>query len=196
MCRLNVGHQGCLPVRAPVRRLCRTPNHVIRLQAEVDRNPRRIWNEAALQFRQPWLVMIPDRLAPLLSRRRCNNNRLVTSWAEAIHFSLDAGPRTGHPSLPDHWPVPSSLAVHRNKPRKDLAEALTTARTRWRICAKHSPESSVTCKQKIKIKRRRGPVDFAQMNLKNVTRISGDVAVESHQESVSNYPPPQESPKQ
>ncbi len=130
MCRLNVGHQGCLPVRAPAPRLCRTRNHVIRLQAEVDRNPRRIWNEAARQFRQPWLVMIPHRLAPLLSHRCCSNNRLVTSWAEAIHSSLDAGPRTGHPSLPDHWPVPSSLAVHRNKPRKELSVVLTTARTR------------------------------------------------------------------
>jgi hypothetical protein len=37
-------------------------------------------------------------------------------------------------------------------------------------------------------------VDFAQMNLKNVTRILGDVAVESHQESVSNYPPPKSHP--
>ena len=135
--RLNVGHLGCLPVRASAqhRHLCLALNHVIRLRATVDRKRQRIWNEAIQQFLPFWLVMIPaasDRLLSLNNRRRNNNNRLVTSWVVAIHFSLDAELKMELHSRPDLWPALFLLAVHRNKPRKVLSAVagLTTVKIR------------------------------------------------------------------
>lgn len=151
--RLNVDHLACHPVHLLAHHPpCRTPNHAIQLLAVVDRNRRWKWNEAARLFRLRWQVTIQFQEQEhqlLSSRRRCITRRLVTSLAEAIHSSRDVVRKTEHsPSRRDHWPVPSLLAARRNKRKKvdQVEEDLMMARTRWRIYAKHSLASSVTCK--------------------------------------------------